>query len=84
MAAKGMVNMKLNNQELHHEMKHEQGDITDDYRHVLPQLAKILEVPVSTIEICDHPCGEDTIFGGKDGRCLGYMSDHMDKLNETN
>lgn len=70
--------MKLSNSEL---LKHEEGDITDDYRHFLPKLAEILKVPVATIEICDHPCGEETIFGGKDDRWLGYMSEHIDRMN---
>jgi hypothetical protein len=55
-------------------------DITDDYRHLLKPLAVILGVEQSTIEICDHPCGEDVIFGGKDRKWLGYMSEHIENL----
>ncbi|PSV01040.1 hypothetical protein [Photobacterium kishitanii] len=50
-------------------------DVTSDYSYILEKIAKLKEVSISSIEIIDHPCGEDTIF--VNGDYAGYIDDSL-------
>lgn len=50
-------------------------DITESYKHLLPQIARLKNTSPSNIEIIDHCCGEDTIF--VNGQWRGYVDDEL-------
>lgn len=57
-----------------------QLDITKDYPNEILYISKKYNLKIKDIYICNHPCGEATIFSlenGKTNKWLGYIDENF-------